>query len=90
MCKGSILPDNGLNCTRESLHPPLSPPFSSSLPCLFPFLPSPSPSSLTECQGTVHAECVDKLDKMCSEVSEECMVRKRNGAINLGVVRECR
>ena len=47
---------------------------SSLLLPLFPFLPShPSPSSLTECQGTVHTRCVNELDKTCSEVSEGCM-----------------
>ena len=62
-------------------------PFSSFLP--FPFCsPSPSPflcfpsshlirpSSITECQVTVHTRCVNKLDKTCSEVSEGCMGRK--------------
>ena len=44
--------------------------FSFSLLFCFPSPQLTSPSSLTECQGTVHKECVDKLDKTCFEVSE--------------------
>ena len=36
---------------------------------------------------TVHAECVDELDKTCSEVSEGCVGRKGEGNIKLGLVR---
>ena len=54
--------------------PSLILPPPSSFLC-FPSSHLPSPSSLTECQMTVHKECVDKLDKTCSEVSEGCMGR---------------
>ena len=77
-------------CTRESLYPPLlSSPFFFLLSLHFP--PSPSsflcfpsshltpPSSLTVCQVFVHRECVDKLDKKCSEVSEGCVGREERG-----------
>ena len=38
----------------------------------------------------MHTRCVDKLDKTCFEVSEGYMGRKGEGAIKLGLVRECR
>ena len=72
-----------------SLHFFLILPPPSSFLC-FPSSHLPSPSSLTECQATVHTGCVNKLDKICSEVSEGYMGRKGEGKIKLGLVRECR
>ena len=62
----------------------------------FLILPSPSsflcfpsshltpPSFLTECEGTVHAWCKDKLDKTCSEVSEGVWVCEGRGGHKVG------